>query len=251
MMGLFRSLPALAARRLTPALLAGVLASAACADTTPVADAVSAQCARLSVDAATLAAALDAIPGLTPLPLADLAADTDQGRALHMALAYNVALEGIVGTDLIAPQDQLARAYQALGQSGPWLHSVPGEGGGVAAYTDAAGMLFVIERAITTGRQGTRRTRCLFIAPAGEMPPTPTLPDPLIVTATPSLSLRGFEVSASQGRIPFSADSPLPDAHAGFSQVTMPVPNDTPIAELAQIGGVTIFQHSTANSRRP
>jgi hypothetical protein len=194
-----------------------------------------------------LAQSLDAIPGLMPVPLDSLAPEGEYGRALRMALAYNRALQGIVGTDLIAPEDQLMREYAVIEAEGAWLHTRPGRGGGIAAYQDETGMLIVVERAITTGRQGRRTSRCLFITSPGALPPVPALPEILRVTATPSLSARGFEVSAMQGQIPLAESGEPAEPSAGFSLVTMPVPPGTALADLAGIGGVTIFRQSTSN----
>jgi hypothetical protein len=117
----------------------------------------------------------------------------------------------------------------------------------VAAYQDETGILIVVERAITTGRQGRRTSRCLFITSAGTPPPIPALPEVLRVTATPSLSVRGFEVSAIQGQIPVAESGEPAEPSVGFSLVTMPVPPGTPLAEQAAIGGVTIFRQSVSN----
>ncbi len=238
-------LAACATRLAAPAVLAGALAGSCAAETTAAADAVVAQCALLFFPASTLVENLDTIPGLTRLPLESFEPDGEHGRALRMALAYSRALEGIVGTDLITPQDQLMREYRVIEENSPWLFSQPGIGGGVAAYEDADGTLFVVDRAYTTGRQGRRTTQCLFIAPQGAAPLVPALPEAVTVTETPSVSVRGFDVSAIQGQIPYDEDPAT--GSAGFSMVTMPVPPGTPIAELAGIGGVTIFRQSTSN----
>jgi hypothetical protein len=190
---------------------------------------------------------LDANPGLDRVSLDSFAPNGQHGRALRMALAYNRALEGILGTDLIAPEDQLEREFRGVEAESPWLYSAPGQDGGIAAYVDAGGTLVVFERAITTGRQGRRTTRCLFIAPAGASPLIPGLPEPLTITNTPSASARGFSVSAFQGQIPYTANGDPQTPSAGFSMVTMPVPQGTALADLAGIGGVTIFRQSTSN----
>lgn len=233
-------------RIVAPAFLAGALGGSCLAETTPASEAVVAECARLFVPATALQDSLDAVPGLTRLPMDSFAPAGEHGRALRVALAYNAALEGIIGSDLIAPVDQLQRALAMIEADTPWLHSLPGEGSGVAAYADDAGTLFVVERAVTTGRQGRQTVRCLFIAPPGAAPLTPGLPDTLVVTGTPSISSRGFSVSAFQGQIPYDGASQS-DASAGFSMVTMPVPPGTPISDFAEIGGVTIFRQSTSN----
>ena len=236
---------ACATRLAAPAVLAGALAGSCAAETTAAADAVVAQCARLLSPASELAEGLDATPGLTRLPLEAFAPDGAHGRALRMAIAYNRALEGIVGTDLLAPEEQLMHAFRATEADSPWLFSQPGIGGGVAAYVDGDGTVFVIDRAYTTGRQGRRTTQCLFIAPQGAAPLVPTMPDAVTVTDTPTVSVRGFSVSAIRGQIPYDEDPAT--GSTGFSMVTMPVPAGTPIAELARIGGVTIFRQSTSN----
>ncbi len=240
---------AIASRLAAPAILAGALAGSCLAETTPAADAVAAQCARLFFPADVLAQSLDAIPGLTRLPLASLEPDGEHGRALRMALGYHRALSSILATDLVAPEDQLLREFQAIVADTPWLFSEPGRGGGIAAYAHAQGQIFVIDRAYTTGRQGRRETRCLFIAPIGTTPLAPTLPDTLRVTDTPAFSVRGFSVSALRGRIPYSDDPSQSSGSAGFSMVTLPIPAGTPIADLAQIGGVTVFGQTTSNRR--
>ena len=237
----------LVSRFFAPAILAGALAGSCLADTTPVADAVVAQCARLFFPASSLAESLDAIPGLTRLPLDSFAPEGAHGRALRMALAYNRALQGIMATALIAPEDQLMREFEVVAADTPWLYSAPGQGGGVAAYADDAGRLFIVDRAITSGRQGRRETRCLFIAPPDLAPLVPALPENVMITDTPSASSRGFNVSARRGRIPFDDDQTEPASGAGFSMVTMPVPPGTALADLAGIGGVTIFRQSTSN----
>lgn len=229
-----------------PAVLAVALGGACLAQTTPAADAVAAQCARLYFPARVLQQDLDAIPGLIRLPPDALAPETAHGRALRMVLAYSRALEAILATTLVAPSEMLSREYAAILADTPFLFSQPGLGGGVAAYIDGDGHLFVIDRAVTTGRQGRWGTRCLFIAPPGAAPLVPGLPESLRITATPAFSARGFLVSALQGQIPLSIDPPT-DGFVGFSMVTTPVPPDTAIAELAGIGGVTIFLQSTSN----
>ena len=235
-------------RRVAPAVLAGAFAVTGAAQATPAADAVLAQCARLFDRAPALVQDIDAIAGLTRLPDASLEPGSDAGAALRMALAWSTAIQSILGSILVTPTEELSRAHAAILADGPWMTSHPGQGGGVAAWRDAAGHLIVVERAITTGRQGRRQSRCLFIAPPGADPLIPALPEPLAVTATPSASDRGFSVVAVQGRIPLTQDG-AGDAHAGFSMVTMPVPPGTPVADLARIGGVTIFRQGVSNRR--
>lgn len=234
------------------ALAALVMAMAwsapAVAQTTPAADAVAALCLTPLATLPAIAARLDAEPGLTRLDPTSLEVGGSNARALRMAEAWNIALEGIIGSDPTPPEAQVQRAFDAraaqpLAELLPY--SEPHSTAGVLLYADTDGMLVAIQRRVTIGRRGIIGLRCHLIAPAGQTPPRPAAPDFVIVTATPSLSQGGFAVSALQGEILF--DDPVGSA-IGVSIVTMPVPADTPAGALAGIGGVTMVYQSIGNT---
>lgn len=235
------------------ALLAAMIGGLASAQTTPAADAVAALCLTHGITLPTLMAQLDAEPGLTRLSPETLEPGGEHARALRMAQAWNIALEGMIGTDLIPPETLLQTEFarvEALSTADLLPYSEPDQTGGVLLYTDADDTLFVIQRAVTTGRQGRILLRCLLVTAEGQVPYTPNAPDFVVVTETPSISRLGFSVSAVRGEIPLAltfADA-APDSYGSFSMVTMPVPDGIPAAALARIGGVTIIGQSLTNA---